>query len=269
MDMLKTDYGADSNEEDFVHHTEEARAALNSWVEHRTQGKIKDLFPQGALDSKTRLVLANAIYFKGKWASRFKSAETHDAPFTAPANQRISVAMMQQVGSFKYLDDGGFQALELPYQSDKLAMDVFLPRKVDGLVEFEKAVTAERLVEWIARLQQKTVRVALPKFKMTSAFELNHALAEMGMPLAFDAGADFTGMSDRGKELFLSKVIHKAYVEVNEEGTEAAAATGQAVLVATVMPRPIDFRADHPFFFLIRDIASGTILFMGRMENPR
>lgn len=269
MDMLRTDYGADINEVDFVHQAEEARAALNAWVENRTQGKIKDLFPRRALDSKTRLVLANAIYFKGKWASQFKNAETHDAPFTAPTNQKINVATMQQVGSFKYLDNDSFQALELPYQGGKLAMDVFLPRKVNGLPEFESVVTAEKLTEWIAKLQQQTVWVALPKFKMTSAFELNSALAGMGMLLAFGAGADFTGMSERGKELFLSQVMHKAYVEVNEEGTEAAAATGQAVVKATIMPRPIDFRADHPFFFLIRDIGSGTVLFMGRIENPR
>ena len=267
-ETLRLDYGADVSEVDFSGDAEGARAGLNAWVENRTHGKIKDLFPPGALESQTRLVLADAIYFKGRWARQFRIEQTQDAPFTVPTNRKITVAMMQQVGSFTYLDNGSFQALELPYQGGKLAMCVFLPRKVDGLAEFEKALTAEKLAEWIARLQQKTVLVALPKFKITTAFDLNRDLAEMGMPLAFGTEADFSGMNGKSKDLFLSRVVHKAVVEVNEEGTEAAAATGGGVVALSVPRPPLDFRADHPFLFLIRDTGSGAVLFMGRLENP-
>jgi serpin B len=267
MSSLRSGYGAEIEELDFIHKTEAARATINSWVERRTEGRIKDLFPQGTLNSTTRLVLANAIYFKGKWAASFKSAETGDAPFTASGNRKITVRMMRQTGRFGYLEGGDFQVLEMPYQSEKLAMDVFLPRKVDGLDEFERELAPEKLSAWLTKLHRESVQVALPKFKTTSSFGLNSILAAMGMSLAFSRHADFTGMSVRGKELFLSAVVHKAYADVNEEGTEAAAATGVGVATKSVM-RTIEFRADHPFFFLIRDVASGAMLFMGRVENP-
>ena len=264
---LRSDYGADVEASDFAHQAETSRAAINSWVQQRTQDKIKDLFPPGNLNSTTRLVLANAIYFKGKWAVPFTAAETHDAPFTVHGHTKITAHMMRRSGGFAHLDADAFQALELPYHGGSVAMDVFLPRKVDGLDEFEKGLTPEKLARWLTELRRESVHVFLPKFRLTSSFALNHALTTMGMSLAFSRGADFTGMSDRGKELFLSAVVHKAYVDVNEEGTEAAAATGVGVVTSAVV-RSIEFRADHPFFFLIRDTASGAILFLGRVENP-
>jgi len=264
---LRSDYGADVEQADFLHHAESVSAAINSWVERNTQGKIKDLFPPGALNSMTRLVLANAIYFKGKWATAFKEPQTHDAPFTAPGNRKITVRMMEQHGAFPYFEESSFQAIELPYQGGSLVMDVFLPRKANALDEFEKRLTPEKLAGWLAKLSHESVQLALPKFRLTSSFELNHVLAAMGMSLAFSRNADFTGMSERGRELSISTVVHKAYVDVNEEGTEAAAATGVGV-VTSAMPRFVEFRADHPFFFVIRDAASGAILFMGRLQNP-
>jgi serpin B len=175
---------------------------------------------------------------------------------------------MHSTGFFKYFDEGNFQALELPYVGNQLSMVVLLPKKVDGLAEFEQSLTAQNLTTWLPQLQQREVEVALPKFKVTAEFTLNEVLAKMGMPLAFSTAADFSGMSEE-KALDLSAVIHKAYVDVNEEGTEAAAATGIVMRATALGPPPAVFRADHPFVFLIQDNSSGSILFLGRLTQPQ
>jgi serpin B len=267
LDAMRSAYAAELDSVDFIHQAEAVRARINSWVASRTQDKIKDLFPPASFHSDTRLVLANAIYFKGAWARPFKPELTHDAPFTVQGGSTIQVHMMEQQATFNYLDAGTFQVLELPYNGDTLAMDIFLPRKADGLAELERQLTAESLARSLAKFHRESVRVALPRFTMTSSFQLNRELAAMGMPLAFERGADFSGMSERGRELLLSTVVHKAFVDVNEQGTEAAAATGVGV-VATAIVRHIDFRVDHPSLFLIRDLSSAAILFMGRLDKP-
>lgn len=269
LNVTKTHYAAGFNEVDFAGASEAARKTINDWVEKETQQKIKELIKPGVLGTLTRLVLTNAIYFKGDWASKFKKEATREEPFHLRSDKQVKVLMMNQTGKFRYLEDETFQALELPYVGKDLAMLVFLPKKIGSLSEFEKTLIAAKLKEWLAKLQSQEVIVSLPKFKMTAEFSLAPVLSAMGMPLAFDSRkADFSGMSGSTERLFVSAVVHKAFVEVNEEGTEAAAATG--VVVTTRSERVLRrFRADHPFIFLIRDNRTGSILFVGRVSNPQ
>jgi len=264
----KTSYGAGLNEVDFQTAAEEARKTINAWVEQQTKDKIKDLIPPRAVDALTRLVLTNAIYFKGDWLRPFTKPLTKDEAFKVSTTKQVTVPMMHQTEHFAYFDGGKFQALELPYVGNQLSMVVFLPKEVDGLAEFEKSLTVQNLPQWLPQLQRHEVMVTLPKFKITADFMLKDVLSTMGMPLAFSDAADFSGMSEE-KALTLSAVIHKAYVDVNEEGTEAAAATGAIVGLTSVGPPPAVFRADHPFVFLIRDTSSGSILFLGRLAQPQ
>jgi serpin B len=270
LKLTKDRYGAGLNEVDFVNATEQARQTINAWVAKETQDKIKEMIQEGVLDQITRLVLTNAIYFKGDWASPFSKHATTDLPFFLNANRKVQAPMMRQGGKFKYLDGEDFQALEMPYVGKELSMVVLLPKKVNGLADFEKTLTADKLSDWLAQTHQLEVYVTLPKFKLTAEFKLEDELSEMGMPLAFSEEADFSGM-DGKKELFLGNVIHKAFVEVNEEGTEAAAATAVVVAKSDDGPErqlPV-FRADHPFVFLIRDTRTESILFLGRVVNPK
>jgi serine protease inhibitor len=265
-------YGAGLESLDFRRAPEKARATINTWVEQQTDDRIKELLPEGVLTPSTRLVLTNAIYFKGVWKHAFLESATRKEKFILSAGQEISdVPLMSQSRSLRYLDGGSFQALELPYAADELSMIVFLPRTVDGLPKLESSLTADRLADWLARMTTEEVDVTLPRFKVTAEFRLDQALADLGMPLAFSAGqADFSGIA-KDVPLSLSAVIHKAYVDVNEKGTEAAAATGAVVRVTSALvrpPRPV-FRADHPFFFIIRDSGTGSTLFAGRVVNPQ
>jgi serpin B len=268
LELIKTNYGGRLNEVDFVRAAETARKTINAWVEKKTNDKIKDLISKGVLNSMTRLVLTNAIYFKGNWARQFKEDRTKDAPFTLANGRKVDVAMMNQTAEFNYMETESFQALELPYVDDELSMIILLPKEFDGLDEFEKTLTTENLSEWLDELRDREVIVSIPKFKMTNQFALASVLKSMGMTDAFSANADFSGMNGR-RDLFISAVIHKAYVDVNEEGTEAAAATAVTMKLTSVGPTRIPvFCADHPFLFIIRDNHSGSILFIGRVMNP-
>lgn len=245
--------------------TEAARTRINTWVEEKTEKKIEDLIPPGMLDALTTLVLVNAIYFKGNWANQFDPASTAGAPFWVTPDEPIQVPMMTQEKEFRYAEWEGLQILELPYVGNYLSMVVILPEEVGGLAALENALTVENLDRWTGRLWQREVVVFLPRFGMSWGFELSRTLIAMGMGAAF-GGADFSGM-DGTTSLFIDKVLHKAFVDVNEEGTEAAAAT--AVIMARGMPPPpVTFRADHPFLFLIRDNKTGSILFLGRVLEP-
>jgi serpin B len=270
LKLIEAHYGAGLREVDFAEATEEARQTINAWVEQQTQDKIKDLLEPGILDSLTRLVLTNAIYFKGAWATPFEHSQTRDGPFLVTPQQRVTVPMMHQVSRFNYLETDDFQVLELTYSGGRLALMIFLPRKVDGLAEFERTLSADNLARWAAKLRSRKVAVELPRFKVTGTFLLNDVLSQMGMPLAFDQmRADFTGMDDGEPGLYLFAVVHKAFVDVNEEGTEAAAATAAVMSLRGISTeKPQVFRADHPFVFLIRDIATSSILFLGRLTNP-
>jgi len=266
--LVKTNYGAELRELDFAAAAEEARGIINKWVEKQTQGKIVDVIGPHGITPLTKLVLANAIYFRGRWADPFREQATEDAAFRVTPKQEVTVPMMRREKEFQYLETGSFQALRLVYKGGNLSMVVFLPRKVDGLREFEKSLTTDKLAGWLTKLDWREVRVFLPRFRVTSAFTLNEVLSAMGMQQAFDAkAADFSGMTG-GKDLFISLVIHKAFVDVDEKGTEAAAATPAMAKPTAAPEQPPVFRADHPFLFAICETRSGTLLFLGRLTDP-
>jgi len=268
LEQIETNYRGKLNEVDFIRAGETARRTINKWVEKKTNNKIKNLIPKGVLDSMTRLVLTNAIYFKGNWARQFKKDKTKDAPFTLVDGEKVDAAMMNQTAEFGYMETGSFQGLELPYVDDELSMIIMLPKEIDGLDKFEKTLTVENLSKWMSKFRKREVVVSVPKFKMTSQFGLASVLKSMGMTDAFSSNANFSGINGK-RDLFISAVIHKAYVDVNEEGTEAAAATGVVMKLTSIGPaRTPVFKADHPFLFLIRDNHSGSILFIGRVMNP-
>jgi serpin B len=268
LTLVRENYGGDLKQVDFSTQTEPARKTINAWVESKTKDKIKELIKPGTLDSMTRLVLTNAIYFKGKWERPFKPERTRVAPFTLLGGQNVKATIMNQTGKFGYMETNDIQVLEMPYVNNDLSMVILLPQKTDGIKEMEKGLTSENLSGWLAGLRKREVQVFFPRFKTTSEFELAGVLGAMGMPDAFSGKADFSGMTGN-KDLFISAVVHKAYVDVNEEGTEAAAATGVAMKSTSFGKPPAVFRADHPFIFLIRDNQTGSILFLGRTANPK
>jgi serine protease inhibitor len=262
-------YGAELAEVDFAA-SEQARQAINAWISEKTEGKILDLIPSGVLDGLTRLVLTNAIYFKGTWSEPFPKASTREAPFHVTVDETTKAPLMQRQGDLRFWAGEGLKVAELPYAGGTLGMTVLLPDAIDGLPALEAGLTDQKLTRWLSGLRSQKVAVALPRFKMTSEFSLGQTLAKMGMPLAFDQKrADFSGITSV-EPLYIGAVIHKAFVDVNEEGTEAAAATGVVMKTrAAMVPQPVAvFRADHPFLFLIRDLKSGSILFLGRVINP-
>ncbi|XP_036934239.1 leukocyte elastase inhibitor-like isoform X1 [Acanthopagrus latus] len=268
-------YNAELESVDFVKSFEAARLNINSWVEEKTQGKIKDLLAQGVLDSLTRLVLVNAIYFKGNWSKKFKEDVTRDAQFRINQNDTKPVKMMHQKTKFPltFIPEANCQILEMPYEGKELSMLIFLPNDMTegttGLEKLEKELTYENFVEWTRpdMMDEIEVQVGLPRFKMEEKYDMKSVLVSMGMVDAFDiAMSDFSGMSP-ANDLVLSKVVHKAFVEVNEEGTEAAAATA-AIMMLRCAVRPPTFVADHPFLFFIRHNPSMSILFAGRYCSP-
>ncbi|MCX6355409.1 MAG: serpin family protein [Candidatus Aureabacteria bacterium] len=265
--MIKNSYGGGLNEVDFIKATESARTTINTWIEKKTNNKIKEIIAPGVLNDLTRLVLTNAIYFKGKWATQFEKKNTKEAPFILADGKKVNIPMMYQKSDFRYMEKEGCQILELPYKGDALSMLLLLPGKTDGLPALESRLVRDGPGGWLASMQGKReVVVYLPKFTMTKEFMLADVLRAMGMTDAFSLPpADFSGMTGK-KDLFISAVIHKAFVDVNEEGTEAAAAT--AVVMRASSVQMTVFRADHPFLFLIRDNRSGSILFIGRVVNP-
>jgi serpin B len=276
LELNDSYYGAGLKTVDFIGDTEGARQAINQWVEEKTKEKINDLIPAGTLQPLTRLVLTNAIYFLGAWQEQFNSDITKPGPFTVEPGRVVEVPFMYQQERFRYAEYETLQVLEMRYKGGNLGMAVILPREVDGLAGFEEKLNADVLNELMGALHIRKVKVYFPKFKIESRFSLRQMLESLGMGEAFQAGvADFTGMT-RGRtpdeRLNISDVIHKTYVDVNEEGTEAAAATAVMMLAgAAPGPReePPTFRADHPFIFLIRDVDAGTVLFMGRLTEPK
>jgi serpin B len=270
LDLCRTHYGADITPQDFRGAPEAARKTINDWVSDRTAGRIQDLLAPGVIDALTRMVLVNAIYFKGDWAARFDPAKTEPATFFAAEGER-AIPLMHRRGSIRYAATDTLQLVELPYAGNDLSMLVLLPRERDGLPALEAALTADKLTEWTKALRPRDVKLWLPRFKVEAQFLLKPTLAALGMGDAFDADkADFSGMNGR-KDLFIGAVVHKAFVEVNEAGTEAAAATAVVMQTRSAV-RPVDepaeFRADHPFLFFLRDMRTGAILFAGRLATP-
>ncbi|MCL2648016.1 MAG: serpin family protein [Phycisphaerales bacterium] len=270
IDLVQKNFGGGLNNVDFAGHTEETRKTINDWAAKQTKDRIKDLIAPGLLTPLTRLVLTNAIYFKSNWEHSFTKALTKDGPFHLSADKSVNVPLMHQTNTFAYGENEELQFLSMPYTQDVLSMVVLLPRQADGLAALEKKLTAENLDRWLKNITAASVEITFPKYTFSSEFQLKDILSAMGMPDAFDDGkADFSGMTT-AERLFISAVVHKAFVAVDEEGTEAAAAT--AVIMAgraALLPQePKVFKADHPFIFLIRHNATGEILFLGRIVNP-
>ncbi len=266
LDMLAENYAAGLREVDFAQ-SEQARKAINDWVEEETREKIKDLIPEGALNELTRLVLANAIYFKAAWQRPFEEAMTAKGEFTLLDGGMVEVDMMRQSAMLGYIKGDGYQAVELPYSGGSAAMLVFLPDS-GRFEEFEKALDGELIDAVLAEMGRAQVELSMPKFKFESSFSLNQALAALGMPDAFGMEADFSGMTG-SPDLFISSVVHKAFVDVNEAGTEAAAATAVIMELKAMPAESVTLRIDRPFVFTILDRETGTILFMGRVLDPR
>ena len=254
---------------DFRHAPAAACEYINHWVDEQTRGKIKDLIKPSNIDSRTVLILTNAIYFKALWASPFSAQLTRPGDFQASSGEKVPAQLMHLTGKFGYAEDTTAQALELPYQGGNLSMVVVLPKASDGLGSLESSLSLAKLDGWLNSLFQRRVEVILPRFKLTAECELKDTLSSLGMPAAFAGGeADFSGMNG-SRDLVISAVVHKAFVEVEEKGTEAAAATGVVMARASLaMGPPVVFRADHPFLFLIRDKSTGSILFIGRLVRP-
>jgi serpin B len=269
LDLLAENYGAGLRTLDFARKPGAARQTINDWVSEQTEEKIQDLIPEGMLGAMVRLVLTNAIYFKGKWVFPFEEGDTRDDPFTLLDGDKVTVDMMYQENSFAYAEGDGYQAVQLPYRDSSMAMLFVLP-DIDRFQEFEAALSSDFVDAVTEDLASETVRLWVPKYSFESAFSLVKTLQQMRMPAAFDASADFSGMTGN-RDLYISNVVHKAFVAVDEEGTEAAAATA-VVVVEKEGGGALEYvvmRLDHPFLFLIRDVRSGTVLFVGRVLNPK
>lgn len=275
LDKTKSAYGAPLELLDFKSSAEDARGKMNGWVAQKTEKRITDLIPKNGVDSDTRLVLVNAIYFLGDWQDPFEKEQTRPASFSTTSTSKIDVPTMNQTSRYKHAKRDGVQALELPYKGGEMSMLIIVPDAVDGLGAVEKSLDAKKLDELVGAMKPAQVWASIPKFEIAPAASLSlgdHLIA-LGMKSAFDGGkADFTLIANPpspADRLYIGKVFHKGFVKVDEKGTEAAAAT------AVVMPRgggapdkPIEFKADRPFFFVIRDNASGLVLFMGRVLDP-
>ncbi len=266
LDVLAENYGAGVRFMDFVNEAEKSRLAINQWVSDQTEGRIEDLIPPDAIDQLTRLVLTNAIYFNAAWAIPFDEKMTADRPFYLLDGGQVTVPMMEKRGSFfGYAKREGFQAVELPYDGGELSMIILLPA-LGNFDAFEAELDAQQVSNIISGLQPTQVDLTMPKFEFDSKFSLKDTLAWMGMPIAFTLDADFSGMAGN-PDLLISDVIHKAFVSVDEAGTEAAAATA-VVIELTGVIQSVEVSLDRPFIFLIRDIETGAILFVGRVLNP-
>jgi serine protease inhibitor len=308
LNAIDWHYGASAFPVDFINASKPARQRINAWVEKQTRQRIKNLIPPKAVDDTTRLVVTNAIYFKGEWVEPFKKDQTKPRDFTLAGGKKVKVATMHgypegarysafnEDGTFFdtptyaergadtskfYPGAGGFEVLEMPYKGGDLSMVVLLPRSTSGLGALEKKLSDASLQTWLGKLKQRSVEVYLPKYRLESSFDLKQALEALGMKRAFQKpgrqdGAQFDGMSEAkspDEKLYITKVLHKAFVEVSEKGTEAAAATAVILAAPGAAPAPAipftpTFRADRPFVFLIRDQKTGTILFLGRQLEP-
>ncbi|MDJ0921437.1 MAG: serpin family protein [Henriciella sp.] len=285
--LVKETYKAPQKKLDFRTQFESAREAINDWVAEKTEDRILDLLSPSNVHECTRMVLVNTIYLDAKWAQPFKGGMTGNEEFTSWVGEKTDLRMMNQTAHFKYLKRPGFKALELPYLNDDLSMVVFLPDAEDGLSKFEEKMTVSRVDQWINMLaasEPERVKVKLPKIEMKQRLQLKEALKSLGMVNSFTGKAEFSGIADPSKnpnepcfsmlplKLKIDDVVHQTFLEIDEEGTEAAAATAVVMVAVSGGRRPIvepkEFYADHPFFFVIKDNTTGLILFMGRFVTP-
>ena len=268
LDVLAANYGAGMMAVDFVGVPDESRVRINDWVSDETSGKVKDLLPPGIIDESTRLVLTNAIYFNASWLWPFSPRDTEARPFHLDGGGTVSVPMMTETTKdfYGYAKGNRYQAVDLPYSWGELSMTILLPDE-GKLGELEDSLDSAMLDRIIDEIEIDYITLTMPLFEFESEFDLGDTLAGMGMPDAFGAEADFSGMT-RSRDLWIFEVVHKAFVSVDEKGTEAAAATGAVMLLSGPSKEPIEVTVDRPFIFLIRDTGTGTILFLGRVSNP-
>lgn len=266
LNILDANYGAGMRTLDFVGDPEQARQVINGWASDETEGRIEDLVPPDAIDALTRLVLTNAIYFKAAWSLPFSPEATADEIFNLLGGDQVTVPMMRQSGQFDYAEANGYQAIQLPYDGYETSMVILLPAQGEFRA-FEDLLDAGMVDSILQDLVPKQVSLSMPRFEFDSDFSLKKALSVLGMADAFASTADFSGMTG-SRELFISEVVHKAFVSVDEEGTEAAAATAVMMTLSASPEEPVEFTANRPFIFLIRDNPTGTILFAGRVMNP-
>jgi serpin B len=272
LDIMKDHYAAGFYEVDFKKQPEKAAAMINTWTSKKTNGKIKKIISQEEIVSRQKFIITSAIYFKGYWKQEFDKLLTENMPFTMPNGDKIDIPMMNNTDYFGYNEEKNLQILEMDYLGDNLSMIILLPIEKDGISLIEKEITAEKLKNWRDKIDERRVAVTMPRFKIGYSLDLAQSLETLGMKEAFSqTDADFSGLSDSGK-LYINMVMHFAYIDVDEKGTEAAAVTitGGATPVGIFqIPEPIVFKADHPFLFLIRDKSNGSILFIGRVMDPR
>ncbi len=257
---------------DFVDDPQGSRETINTWVEDQTNDKIQDLIPADLISSGTRLILTNAIYFQGKWVKQFNKQDSHNRDFKVTPDEIVKVKMMMRTdedAEFRYTKNSEVQILEIPYSGEEISLLILLPN--DDITSLEKSISSEKVTQWKEGLVKQRVNIYIPKFKFETKYSMSETLKKMGMPTAFSADADFSLMTGNA-DLYIGGVIHQAFVEVNEEGTEAAAATAISGMIMAPMneeaPRIPVFIADHPFIFIIEEVSTGNILFMGRVMDP-
>jgi serpin B len=268
IELAQNQYRANIRQIDFMTQAEAAAGEINKWVSEKTRGKIERVLSQGNLTLLTRLVLINAIYFKGNWVTRFEKSETQEQYFHLANGSSIMTPLMHHFQEAKYMATETFQAVELPYLGNETSMVILLPRQVNGVGQLEQVLSLQLLTTIFSRLNQQEIELFLPRFTMDSQVDLTGVLAALGMRNAFGTTADFSGIRG-GQPLWISGVFHHAWVEVNEQGTEAAAVTAVPLTGGSRAPSsPPIVRADHPFLFLIRDLRSGSLLFIGRLSAP-
>ena len=267
LDLLAENYGAGMRLVDFYNAPDDSRITINNWVGNVTEEKINNLIPPGAITALTRLVLTNAIYFNAAWSFPFQEELTNDGIFYLGDGSQITAPIMSQTEYFNYTDGDNFQAIDLLYDGNEISMLILLPSS-NSFVEFENSITPAKLTSILNNLSMHNIKLSMPKFNYKSdSISLKELLSQMGMPTAFSSSADFSGM-DGSHVLFISDVLHKAFLSVDEAGTEAAAATAVIIELTSAPSPPIEFTINRPFIFLIRDIKTGAILFMGRIVNP-
>lgn len=265
--MAKDGFGAAPEIVDFGKAPEPSRARVNAWVTDTTKGRIKDLLPPGSVDALTRLVLTNAIYFKGRWATAFDKAQTKDGAFHADAGS-VTVPMMHRIGEMAYASNDEVELVQLDYKDSTLALLVALPRPSAKLADMESEISGGEVDAWAKSLATRKVDLTMPRWSFSWGRSIKSELGAMGMKTAFTDRADFTGISRQPKDLYVTDVFHKAFVLVEESGTEAAAATG-VVMATRALLQTTTVRVDRPFLFFVRDKKTGEILFEGRVANPR
>jgi len=266
FNLIRTNYGAEAQNLDFKNETEKSRLVINKWVKEQTRDKIEELLKPGILGDLTRLVLVNAIYFLGKWENAFNPDETMPLSFIINQEQSVNAEFMVREGKVNIYENEDLQVLELPYAGKDMSMIIYLPRTKENRTELISEFSMDKISLWNTKMSNKEMKIYIPKFKISAEFELSEILKNMGMPHPFSLQADLSGMTGR-RDLMIDKVVHQACIEVNEKGTEAAAATAVVIREKSAKITP-EFRADHPFLFIIKENKYDNILFAGRLNNP-